>query len=206
MFAQVAIAASFAIASYQDVKHRAVSDLVWIPAAAGVIYVIYNLLSASDSLGLQFELVKLGLAGIIILFLYYFGVVGEADLIVLFFFFADPYALGFFVAAILAAVVILAHLVYRIARKEAIGTTTIPIGQFLREPFWVPIAMIQNGLRVEVESDVNVAREQVEAKQQTGMMVEVKYGTPTAAYLGIGYILYVVGLVLFSYTAFATVP
>ena len=206
MFAQVAIAASFAVASYQDVKHRAVSDVVWIPAAAGVIYVIYDLLSAPDSLGFQFELVKLGLAGIIIVILYYFGVVGEADLIALFFFFADPYALGFLVAAIMAAVVISAHLVYRVARKETIGTTTIPIDQFLKEPFWVPMATVQNGSRVEVESNVNVAREQVEARQETGMMVEVKYGAPTAAYLGIGYVLYVAALVLFGYAAFASVP
>jgi hypothetical protein len=61
-------------------------------------------------------------------------------------------------------------------------------------------------VRTEVASDVNVAREDVEARAQAGAMIEVRYGVPTVAYLGIGYVAYLAYLVLFNYGAFASLP
>jgi len=59
---------------------------------------------------------------------------------------------------------------------------------------------------VEVSGDVNVAREEVEAANKPGASVEVKYGVPTVAYLGVGYVIYLVYLLAFNYSVFASLP
>jgi Flp pilus assembly protein protease CpaA len=204
LYAQLLIAASFALASYQDIKDRAVSDLVWIPAVAGVILAAYTYLPSA----FQFDalLLKLGLAGAIIVVFYFLGMVGEADLIAIFFFFADPYVWSIFFAMAGVAAVMAAHMGFRAARHQTIFTATIPIEQFLREQSWVPKATIVDGKREEVDAEVEVARDEVEKRKSDGMLVEARYGVPTVAYFGIGYSLYLAALVILAYPLFVSLP
>ncbi|MBI3858933.1 MAG: hypothetical protein HY296_01640 [Thaumarchaeota archaeon] len=197
MLAQLLIGISFSMASYQDVKDRAVHDIVWIPALLGALYVIYSEFSTPGP-DLELQLFKLGLIGGIALLFVYFGAVGQADGIALAFVAADPYRYSPVLPLAAAAVVALAHIGYEIVVGNAPGPRTITIERFLREQKWIPRAILKDGSRVEVDSDVNVARDEVEAKQQPGTLVEVKYGVPTVAYLGVGYVAYLVYLVAFN--------
>lgn len=206
MYAQLLIAASFAIASYQDFKERAVSDLVWVPALAGVIYTVYALYSYYAPVDLEFVLVKVALIGGIALAFTLLGGIGQADAIAIAFVAADPYILSPFAPLLAAAVVALGHIGYEFAIGNARGGLVVPMEQFLREQRWIPKAIVSDGVRTEVSSDVNVAREEVEAAQKAGASVEVRYGVPTVAYLGIGYVAYLLYLFFFSYPAFAALP
>jgi len=206
LYAQLLIAASFAIAAYQDVKERAVSDLVWVPGALGVAYVVYWMVTSSTTAGLEYFLLKVALVGGIALAFTFLGGIGQADAIAIALVAADPYPLSPLPPLFAAAVVALVHIGYEYAVGNAKGGRTIPMDQFLKEQRWIPIAIISEGSRVEVSSDVNVAREEVEAASKPGAQVEVKYGVPTVAYLGIGYIAYIVYMVLLNSSAFASLP
>jgi len=205
LYAQLLIAASFAVAAYQDVKDRAVSDLVWIPAVAGAVYVVYSLI-ASSSPDIVFFVVKVALIGGIALGFTFLGAVGQADAIALVFIAADPYPLSPFGPLIATAAVALVHIGYEFAIGNARGAKTIPMAQFLREQRWIPKAILSDGTRTEVNSDVNVARDEVEAAQKSDAEVEVRYGVPTVAYLGVGYVAYLVYLLAFNYSIFASLP
>ncbi len=205
MYAQVLIALSFAAAAYQDVRERAVSDLVWIPAVAGFGYVLYSFYTGTVS-GFEFYLVKLLLIGGVALGFTFFGLVGQADGIAIALVAADPYVLSPVIPLFGAAVVALGHIGYEFGIGNARGDKTIPMAQFLREQRWIPKAILSGDARTEVSGDVNVAREEVEAAGKPDAMVEVRYGVPTVAYLGIGYAAYVVYLLAFGYAAFASLP
>jgi Flp pilus assembly protein protease CpaA len=206
LYAQLLIAASFAIAAYQDVKERAVSDLVWVPGAFGVAYVVYWLVTSSTTAGLEYFLLKVALVGGIALAFTFLGGIGQADAIAIALVAADPYLLSPLPPLFAAAVVALVHIGYEYAVGNAKGGLEIPMDQFLKEQRWIPIAIISEGTREEISSDVNVAREEVEAANKPGAQVEVKYGVPTVAYLGIGYIAYIVYMVLLNGSAFASLP
>jgi hypothetical protein len=206
LYAQLLIALSFAIASYQDIKERAVNDLVWIPAAAGTVYVVYSYYVFEPTLNIEFLIIKIALIGGIALAFAYFGGIGQADAIAIAFVAADPYPLSPVPPLFAAAFVALSHIGYEYAVGNARGGRTIPMAQFLREQRWIPKAIIADGVRTEVNRDVNVAREEVEAKTLQGATVEVSYGVPTVAYLGIGYVVYLVYLVLFNLPAFLSLP
>ena len=201
MFAQFLIGVSFAAASYQDVKERAVNDIVWVPALIGSAYVIYSMFP-----NLELQLIKLGLIGGIALLFAYLGAVGQADSIALVFVAADPYQLSPILPLIGAAAVALGHIGYEAAIGNAWGSKTIPMERFLKEQKWIPEALIVDGVREEVNSDVNVARDEVEANKKPGAMVEVKYGVPTVAYLGIGYLAYLAYLLIFNQAALLSLP
>ena len=201
MLPQLLIGVSFALASYQDVKERAVSDIVWIPAVVGAAYVIYSLFP-----DLEVQLIWLGLIGGVAILFAYLGMVGQADSIALVFFAADPYQLSPIFPFIAGAAVALGHIGFEVAVGNARGTKTIPIERFLKEQKWIPEAVITDGAREKVDSDVNVARGEVEGKQKPGAMVEVKYGVPTVAYLGIGYLLCLVYLLIFNQAALFSLP
>lgn len=201
MFAQLLIGVSFAAALYQDVKERAVNDIVWVPALIGSAYVIYSMFP-----NLELQLIKLGLIGGIALLFACFGAVGQADSIALVFLAADPYQLSPILPLIGGAAVALGHIGYEAARGNAWGSKTIPIERFLKEQKWIPEAVITDGVREEVNSDVNIARDEVEANQKPGAMVEVKYGVPTAAYLGIGYLAYLAYLLIFNHAVLLSLP
>ncbi len=189
------------MASYQDVKERVVSDIVWIPALVGTAYIIYSMFP-----DLEVQLIWLGLIGGIAILFAYLGVVGQADSIALIFFAADPYQLSPIFPFIAGAVVALGHIGYEGVVGNAWGTKTIPIERFLKEQKWIPEAVIIDGVREKVDSDVNVARDEVEAKQKPGSMVEVKYGVPTVAYLGIGYLACLAYLLIFSHATLLSLP
>ncbi len=205
MYAQILIAASFCVAAYQDVKDRAVSDLVWIPALGGVAYILYSMVTSSNP-PVEYELVKVVLIGGVALAAAYFGFVGEADAIALAFVAADPYRLSPIVPLVFGSAVALVHIGYEFANGNARGTRTIPMEKFLREQRWIPKAVLHDGSRTEVSGDVNVARDEVEASQTPDAMVEVSYGVPTVAYLGVGYVAFIIFLAFFSPSVFASLP
>jgi hypothetical protein len=205
LYAQLLIAASFAVASYQDVKERAVNDLVWVPAIAGVAYVVYSMVTTGyPDVGL--ELVKVALVGGIAVAFAYYGAIGQADAIAMAFVASDPYPLSPIPPLFAAAAIALSHIGYEFAVGNARGGKVITIEKFLREQKWIPRALVADGARTEVSSDVNVAREEVEAKKSPGAMVEVGYGVPTVAYLGIGYLVFLVYLLAFNQAAFFALP
>jgi hypothetical protein len=189
------------VASYQDVKERAVNDIVWIPALIGLAYVIYSMFP-----NLELQLVKLALIGGIALVFAFLGAVGQADSIALVFIAADPYQLSPILPLVCGAAVALGHIGYKVAIGNAWGSKTIPIERFLKEQKWIPEAVIADGVREEVNSDVNVARDEVESSHKPGAMVEVKYGVPTVAYLGIGYIAYLVYFLVFNQAVLLSLP
>ncbi len=205
MYAQLLIGVSFAVAAYQDVTDRAVNDLVWAPALAGAVFIVYSMVS-SASPDLTLQVVKLGLVGAIALVFTLLGAVGQADAIALVFVAADPYPLSPFFPLFAAAVLALSHIGYEYTNGNARGGKSITLERFLKEQKWIPKAVVADGVRTEVNRDVNVAREEVEANQKQGAMVEVSYGVPTVAYLGLGYIVYLAYLVLFNQAAFISLP
>ena len=206
MYGQVLIAVSFAVAAYQDLRERAVNDLVWIPAIAGTVFVFYSLATTGQYADLEFDVVRILLIGGMAFVMVYYGMLGEADLIALVFFAADPYVLGVFFAIIGAVIVLVPHLAYVLATGEGRGSHLVPVSQFLKEPKWIPKATIVDGVRHEVDNNVNKAREEVEGLQKEGMRVEAVYGVPDVLYFGLGYILYLAYLVLFNYALFSSLP
>jgi hypothetical protein len=201
LYAQLLIAASFAIAAYQDVRERAVLDLVWIPAVAGAAYSIYW-----SYPNLEFPALKLAIVGGVALAFVLLGGVGQADAIGLALIAADPYQLSPILPLLGAAFVAVAHIGYEFLVGNARGVKTVPLEKFLREQRWIPKAIVAGGERTEVSRDVNDAREEVQAKAKPGASVEVSYGVPTVAYLGIGYIGYLVFLLVFQSHVFFMLP
>jgi hypothetical protein len=205
MYAQLLIAASFAIASYQDVRERAVNDLVWLPAVGGVVLSAYTLYVSAPLPAFEFMLLKVGLLGGIALTFTYFGGIGQADAIAIAFVAADPSPISPILPLLGGATVALSHMGYEFAIGNARGKRTIPMDRFLKEQRWIPKAIVSDGVRTEVSRDVNVAREEAEANKPDAM-VEVSYGVPTVAYLGVGYLGYIVYLVLFNLSGFFALP
>jgi hypothetical protein len=195
------MAASFAMAAYQDVRDRAVSDLVWIPAVAGAAYSIYWAFPNAE-----FPIAKLALVAVVALVFTMLGLVGQADAIALVVISADPYDLSPIFPLVAAAAVMAVHVVYEFLVGNARGTKTIPMEKFLREQRWIPKAIVSDGARKEVSKDVNKARDEVEASNEQGALVEVTYGVPTVAYLGVGYVVYLVCTLLFSPAVFFSLP
>jgi Flp pilus assembly protein protease CpaA len=206
LYAQLLIAVSFAIAAYQDVRDRAVSDLVWVPAAVGVVYVVYWFLTDSTTAGLEYFVFKVALVGGIAIVFTFFGGIGQADAIAIAFVAADPYQLSPLAPLFAAAIIALLHIGYEYAVGNAKGARDIPMEQFLKEQRWIPKAVVSDGTRTEVSADVNVAREEVEALNKPGAQVEVKYGVPTVAYLGVGYVAYLLYLLVLNYSVFSALP
>lgn len=206
MYAQLFIAASFAVASYSDVKERAVSDLAWVPALIGAAYVVYSLYTGYATSSLEYLLLKIALIGGIAMAFTFFGGIGQADGIAIAFVASDPYYFSPLAPLFATAAVALVHIGYEFLVGNARGGRSIPMEQFLREQRWIPKAIVSDGTRTEVSSDVNVAREEVEAADKPGGMVEVRYGVPTVAYLGVGYVIYLAYMVAFNYSAFASLP
>jgi hypothetical protein len=205
LYAQLLICASFLIASYQDIKDRAVSDLVWLPALAGAAWVFY-VEAAGPSTDFELEVARVVLVGGIAFAFAFFGGIGQADAIAIVFVAADPFPLSPVPPLFAAGAIALAHIGYEYVVGNAKGGQVIPIERFLKEQCWIPKALINDGVRTAVNRDVNLAREEVEQKQSPGAMVEVSYGVPTAAYLGLGYAAFLVFLVVFNFSSFVSLP
>jgi hypothetical protein len=201
VYSQILICVSLIVASYQDVRERAVSDIVWLPALVGVAYAFYSMYPAVEYLA-----AKVALVGAVALAFTLLGYMGQADGIAFAFLAADPLPLSPIPPLFGTAVVALLHIGYEYAWGDAKGTPAIPIEQFLKEQKWIPKAVISNGSRKELDRDVNVARDLVAKDQADGALVEVTYGVPTVAYLGLGYLAFLVYLVVFNRAVFLALP
>jgi len=201
VYSQILICVSLLIASYQDIKDRAVSDLVWVPAGIGVVYAFYSLFPAIEYLG-----AKIALVGVISLVFVLLGYMGQADGIAFAFIAADPLPISPIPPLFGTAVVALLHIGYEYVWGGARGAQTIPIAQFLKEQKWIPKAVITNGNKKELDRDVNVARDLVAKDHVEGSMVEVTYSVPTVAYLGLGYLAFLVYLLVFNQATFFALP
>lgn len=193
MYTQILIAVSLLLATYQDFKDRAVLDVIWLPALVGVAYSVAVLYP--DLIGVA---VKLGLVGVVCFLFVIFGLIGQADAVALVLVAADPISLSPLLPLVATGLAAAVHIGYEYAVGNARGVKTIPLEQFVREKRWIPRAVNVGGARVEVDQDVNVARDQVEKNYSGDATVEVQYGVPTVAYLGIGYAAYLVYLIVFQ--------
>lgn len=200
MWSQLAIVVSLALASISDIKERAVHDSVWIPALAGIIY------SLLVERNLILELLPriLIIAAVALAFTVK-GLLGHADGIALAIIAFDPYYLSTLIIFVSAAAIALTHisLLYFSGR---LNSNKITVERFVKEQCWIPKAVINDGIRSEVSKDVNKAREEAIKIAKEGSTVEVIYGVPTVTYIGFGYIAYVLFLVLFNYSVFASLP
>jgi hypothetical protein len=201
VYSQILICASLVMAAYQDVRQRSVYDLVWLPALAGAVAAVVFLYP-----NLELFAVKLALVGGIALLFTVTGYLGQADAIAMAFVACDPYPLSPVPPLFAAAVIALSHIGYELVVGNARGTKTIAIETFLKEQRWIPKAVVTEGQRKEVSKDVNVAREEVAARGGPGSSVEVTYGVPTVAYLGLGYAAFIVYLLVFNLPSFLSLP
>lgn len=201
VYSELLICASLLAAAAQDIRTRSVLDIVWIPAIVGVVYSVVVAFPSVELL-----VIKVGFVGAVALGFTYFGAIGQADAIALVFVAADMSPTSPLFPLIGTAAVAGVHIGYQYRVGNARGNKTIPIQKFTKEQKWIPKAVISDGVRVEVSSDVNVAREEVSSKSKEGSMVEVTYGVPTVAYLGLGYLTYLLYMVIFATSAFVALP
>jgi hypothetical protein len=201
VYSELLICASLLIAGFQDVRERSVWDPVWIPAILGVAYSVIV-----EFPSIELFLIKVGFVGAVALAFAFFGAIGQADAIALVFVAADFNPGTPIFPLIGTAIAAAASIGYQYAVGNARGDKTIPVEKFLREQRWIPKAIITDGVKTEVSSDVNVAREEVVAKSGRESMVEVTYGVPTVAYLALGYAAYVAYLVVFATGTFTALP
>jgi hypothetical protein len=201
LYSQILICASLVVAAYQDVKRRSVYDLVWLPALAGA-FVAAILMYPN----LELFVVKIAIVGGIALIFALLGYLGQADAIAMAFVACDPYPISPVPPLFAAAVIALSHIGYEYLVGNARGTKTIPIERFLNEQRWIPKAVLAGGKRTVVSKDVNVAREEVSAQPASGASVEVTYGVPTVAYLGAGYAVYLLYLLISNTPLLLSLP
>ena len=195
------MAISFLVAGYQDARERLVSDYVWIPAIIGVALALY-LVPSQDVL----LLIRIAIIGAIALFVTWYGFVGEADGIAFVLVVADPTPLAPLPVLFAIAAVALCHIGYLYAAGMTGRDKVVPIAQFRREARWIPKAVIVGGERKDVDSNVNVSREDVEKVTDETAVVEVQYGVPTVAYIAGGYVIYLVYLAIFQSGALLGLP
>jgi len=201
VYTDLLICASLLIAAMEDIKTRSVLDLVWVPAILGVAY---SVVVAYPSIELL--VIKVAFVGAVALAFTYFGAIGQADAIALVFVAADLNPASPILPLLGTAAAASVHIGYQYFTGNARGVKTIPIKKFTEEQHWIPKAVISDGVRVEVSSDVNVAREEVASKSKDGSTVEVTYGVPTVAYLGFGYLAYVIYMAIFATSVFISLP
>ena len=192
MYAQILIAASLVIAGYYDVKERAVADIVWIPGAAGVV-LAFVLLPAST----EFLLVRLALIGGIGLIFAKYGSIGEADAIAFVIAASDPYPISPIPIFLASGVTALLHIGYLYFSGSVGKSKIISLEQFRSEAKWIPKAIVSGDARSAVDKNVNISREEVEKSASRDSKIEVQYGVPTVTYVAVGYLAYIVYMVLF---------
>lgn len=201
MFLQILMAVSFLIAGYQDVRERLVSDIVWVPAIIGAAAAFIFVPSQDLIL-----LVRVGIIGIIALVVTRYGIVGEADGIAFVLVVADPAPLAPLPVLFAIAAVALSHIGYLFATGMTGKNKVITIAQFKGEARWIPKAVIVGGEKTQVDSNVNISREDVEKISDESATVEVQYGVPTVAYIAAGYIIYLVYLAIFQTGTLLSLP
>jgi hypothetical protein len=134
------------------------------------------------------------------------GRLGQADPIAWTILAADPTPLSPLFPLSAGAILLLAHVLVEYRRGNLAKDLKIPFEKFLKEQRWIPKGIVTGGQRVEIDANVNSAREEVEKKGRPGDMVEVSYGVPHVAYFGIGYLIYLVYLLVFAPQVLQSVP
>ena len=198
MYSQILIAASLALAGYFDVKERLVSDLLWVPGAVGVVVLFFLLPSEIVPL-----LIRLALVGAIGVAFARLGFIGEADAIALVIATSDPSIFSLIYIMFATGIVALLHMSSLYLMGFVGKKRLIPLEQFKAEARWIPRAVVVDGVSSDVNSNVNISREEVEKDAPVGSMIEVQYGVPTVAYIAIGYLIYFGYMVLFNINTFA---
>jgi len=206
MYYQLLMLASFLLAGYQDARERLVSDYFWIPGVIAAVVAVAFLPS------MDFLLVaRITLIGVIAFAFTWFGFIGQADAIALALIASDPTPFAPIPVLMATGVVAVGHIIYLYARGTARGARLITLEQFRTQAKWIPKALVVNGVRRELTSDVNVSRELAEEHAGAGpeastTMVEVQYGVPQVTYIAAGFVLYLGYLIVFQPGLFFAFP
>jgi hypothetical protein len=201
MLPQLLIGASLAAAALQDVRTRTVEDRVWIPAAAGAAIALsanfWTAMIEGVTVQVQGYLLKLLIFVPLLVVTWAFMRFGQADLIALVLIAFDPYLQSLLYTVVGFGVAFAAHAAWLVRHGLWPGKRVMQYSDFKRDHRWIPRALIEGERRVELSSDVNRAFDEVQATSGA-QRVEVEYGVPQVAYIAVGYVSYVVYLLLFS--------
>jgi hypothetical protein len=195
------MAVSFIAAGYQDFRERLVSDLVWIPAAIGVVLTLYFAPS-----GAIYLLIRIAVVGTMAFVVTRLGYLGEADGIAFVIIAAVPQPLDLLVLIFAIAAVALSAIGYLYLSGMAGKDRVISLKQFKSEARWIPQAIVVGGERKDVDKNVNVSREEVEKVTDESAMVEVQYGVPNIEYMAGGYVIFLVFLAIFQPSVLTSLP
>lgn len=206
MYFQLLMLASFLLAGYQDARERLVSDFFWIPGIIAAALAVVFLPSMDFLL-----LARIALIGGIAFAFAWFGFIGQADAIALALVASDPTPFAPIPVLLFTGVVAIAHIGYLYARGTARKPRLISLEEFRSQAKWIPKALVVNGERREMTSDVNISREKTEEHANAGAedaatMVEVQYGVPQVTYLAAGFVAYLVFLAIFQPSLLTAFP
>ncbi len=209
VYSQILIATSLIIGGAQDVKVRAIDDIVWIPAVIGGALTVFELWTSELYVVktiLFVTAILVAIKGVPLITGNRALSSGDADLIALILVALDPLFLTMLVTPLLAGVVMAFTVAYLYVRKEWPGKSTVSADRFRREHKWIPVAIISGDKKTEIDEDVNSGRELVEETLTETDRVEVTYGLPNVTFWAIGYGAFMVGLALFYPGLLASTP
>jgi hypothetical protein len=206
VYFQLLMLASFLLAGYQDARERLVSDYFWIPGIIAVVLALIFLPSMDLLLVARITLI----GGIAFAFTW-FGFIGQADAIALALIASDPTPYAPIPVLLGTGVVAIAHIVYLYINGTARKPRLVTLQEFRSQAKWIPKALVVNGERREITSDVNVSRELAEGDgtvrpEDATTMVEVQYGVPQVTYIAAGVLAYTVFLALFEPSLLTAFP
>ena len=198
--------ASFLLAGYQDARERLVSDFYWIPGIIAAVLAVAFLPSMDLLL-----LARIALIGFIAFGFTWFGFIGQADAIALALVASDPTPYAPIPVLLATGVVAIGHIGYLYARGTARKPHMVTLEEFRSQAKWIPKALVVNGERREITSDVNISREKAEehassSAEAATTMVEVQYGVPQVTYIAAGYVAYIIFLALFQPSLLTAFP
>jgi hypothetical protein len=206
VYYQLLMLASFLLAGYQDARERLVDDYYWIPGIIAAVLAVIFLPS------MDFLLVaRITLIGVIAFAFTWFGFIGQADAIALALVASDPTPYAPIPVLLGTGVVAIAHIGYLYVKGTARKSHMVTLHEFRTQAKWIPKALVVNGVRREIASDVNVSRELAEEHATAGpddaaTMVEVQYGVPQVTYIAAGFVLYLAYLLIFQPSLFFALP
>jgi len=205
VYYQLLMLASFALAGYQDARERLVTDYYWVPGVVAAVLAIAFIPSMDLLL-----LARIALIGGIAFVFSFLGFIGQADAIALALVASDPTPYAPIPVLLGTGVVAIAHIAYLYATGTARKSRLVTLQEFKTQAKWIPKALVIDGERREITSDVNVSRELAEEHAGSGdgktTMVEVQYGVPQVTYIAAGVALYFAYLVIFQPSLFFAVP
>jgi len=204
VYYQLLMLVSFVLAGYQDARERLVSDLYWIPGSIAAVLAV-AFLPSMDLLLLS----RITLIGVIAFAFTWFGFIGQADAIALALVASDPTPYAPIPVLVGTGAVALGHIGYLYLKGTARKPHVITLDEFRKQAKWIPKALIVNGERREITSDVNVSREKAEedaGPEVATTMVEVQYGVPQVTYIAAGYVLYFAYLAIFQPGLLTAIP